>query len=254
VPVPRDGKAFGVGSASVPDQGADSSPAAGHSAAPPSGAAGAAVAGTSRGADRAARRTRLLGVTGAVLLLGVAGLLWWWIGAGDGARTGPAIVAPGLSGAPGSVAPAPGRSAAGDERSVPTRAQPPGGTATGIPDDGGIPLPLDPPPAAGAPVTTTAGPVKEQPPVPTTTLPRTTEPTAGPTAEVRSFSSNAGSVRATCSSPSTPDLLSWSATKPYKVNDVDEGAAAVVFKHGNRLVRMSVTCSGGVPSGSTGEG
>jgi serine/threonine-protein kinase len=58
-------------------------------------------------------------------------------------------------------------------------------------------------------------------------------------------------VRATCPSPGTAELLSWSPTKPYKLEDVNEGpaqAATAVFRHGNRYVRMTVTCSGGVPS------
>ncbi|MEU8612908.1 septum formation initiator, partial [Actinoplanes sp. NPDC048791] len=105
-----------------------------------------------------------------------------------------------------------------------------------------------PPPVDGAPNPTTTPPGGgPEEPEPTTAAP-TTEP---PEAVERTFTSDGGSVRATCPSASTAKLLSWSPTKPYKVNDVDEGpgsSAYAVFKHGNRLVRLTVTCSGGIPS------
>jgi serine/threonine-protein kinase len=45
--------------------------------------------------------------------------------------------------------------------------------------------------------------------------------------------------------------LSWNATKPFKVSEVVAGpstAPVAEFKHGKRIVRMTVTCSGGVPT------
>jgi serine/threonine-protein kinase len=211
------------------------------------------------GADPKARRRRttLLSIVAAVVVLAVAGLLWWQFPAGDrGSRgdRGGAQAAPGpvFSGDPTSAAPSATSPAA--RRSGRAQVQKPGAAATTIP-----PAADDQPPGGGAPRTTTPaaggddgdGDGNEEP------EPTTTAPTTDPPAQERTFSSAAGSVRATCPSSSTAELLSWSATKPYKVNDVDQGPAAstaVVFKHGNRLVRMAVTCSGGVPSGSTDEG
>ena len=144
-----------------------------------------------------------------------------------------------------------------DGRLVPAaRAATRRGTAAGPVDDGEPGLaPAGPgvsPPAGGVPTTTTPAPEPE-PEEPTAT---TTAPTADPPAEERTLTSTGGSVRATCTSDSTAKLVSWSATKPYKVNDVDAGPgsnAVAEFKHGNRLVRMTVTCSDGVPSSSTDE-
>jgi serine/threonine-protein kinase len=70
----------------------------------------------------------------------------------------------------------------------------------------------------------------------------------------RTLSSDAGSVRATCPASDTAQILSWSASKPYKVIEGDKEAGsspAVSFKHGNRTLTMTVTCSGGVPSASS---
>jgi hypothetical protein len=42
--------------------------------------------------------------------------------------------------------------------------------------------------------------------------------------------------------------------QPYKVEDTRPGpadVAGVTFRHGNTLVEMSVTCSGGTPSATT---
>lgn len=106
----------------------------------------------------------------------------------------------------------------------------------------------------------TAGPTDDAPddpdpttttgrPAPTTVPPATTQ--APPPVEERTLSSAGGSVRATCTSLVTAKLLSWTPTKPYKVDDVEEGPSVttrVVFKHGNDRVRMTVTCIAGVPS------
>nr|BFE75000.1 hypothetical protein GCM10020092_083010 [Actinoplanes digitatis] len=61
-------------------------------------------------------------------------------------------------------------------------------------------------------------------------------------------------MRAVCQAAGTAQLLSWTATKPYKVDEVEAGpasAAVAVFRHGNERVRMTVTCAGGVPSHTT---
>ncbi|WP_213012466.1 serine/threonine-protein kinase [Paractinoplanes toevensis] len=77
----------------------------------------------------------------------------------------------------------------------------------------------------------------------------TTDPAAEP--DERTLSSVAGSVRATCPAPDTAQILSWEATKPYKVVEGDDepgSAPTVSFKHGNSQVIMTVTCAAGVPS------
>jgi serine/threonine-protein kinase len=78
--------------------------------------------------------------------------------------------------------------------------------------------------------------------------------TAAAPPEERTLSSAAGTVRATCPSGDTAQILSWSPVKPYKVDRVVAGPAAapaVTFKqHGTRIT-MTVTCSGGVPSATT---
>jgi hypothetical protein len=50
--------------------------------------------------------------------------------------------------------------------------------------------------------------------------------------------------------------VSWSATRPFRVEEVNAGPAAeavVVFRRGSRQVRMTVTCAAGVPSSSNAE-
>jgi serine/threonine-protein kinase len=190
-----------------------------------------------------------------VVLLGIVGLLWWLINPG-GDNAGPSAAGPLFSDADVvSAAPSAGTPSTAGKPSAPAGAPTPGRTGrTGpaaVGEPGGPPAGAGfPPPAdGGAPATTTAapgdGPDPEEP-TPTTAAPTTDAP-----AQERTFTSAGGSVRATCASASTAELLSWSATKPYKVNEVDEGPGSSVsaeFKHGNRLARITVTCSGGVPS------
>jgi hypothetical protein len=83
--------------------------------------------------------------------------------------------------------------------------------------------------------------------VPTVTAPATTTP---PAAVERTFSSAGGTVVATCPSPETAELLSWSAARSYKLDSVDPGPAAapaVTFRQGNRTVTVTVTCDAGIP-------
>jgi len=76
--------------------------------------------------------------------------------------------------------------------------------------------------------------------------------TTGPAEpEARTLSSAGGTVRAVCPTADTAKLVSWSATRPFRVEDVSAGPAAeavAVFRRGSRLVRMTVTCTAGVPS------
>ena len=199
------------------------------------------------------RRRRVVAIVAVVALLAVAGLLWWLLGTDDdGARhqAGPPV----FGDAPASaVAPSAGAPSTAGKPTGPAGGPPGTGTPTGSADGGPGRTPArpgDPPPADGAPATITATPDAEDP------EPTTTAPTTNPPAQEQTFTSTGGSVRATCPSASTAQLLSWSATKPFKVNEVDEGPAAsavVVFKHGNRFVQMTVTCSDGVPSNNTDE-
>jgi hypothetical protein len=227
-------------------------PAGEHTAAPPH----TAVPPTGARATARRRRRRVLPLIVAVALLGIVGLLWWLINPDGGnaersaagpmfsdadvASLAPSARTPSIAGKPSAPAgpPAPGTTG----RTGPAAAGETGGPPAGV----GFPPPVD-----GAPATTTAapGPGLEEP------TPTTAAPTTDPPAVEQTFTSAGGSVRATCPSASTAKLLSYAPTKPYKVNDVDKGpgsSAYAVFKHGNSLVRLTVTCSGGVPSADEG--
>ncbi|WP_433828516.1 hypothetical protein ACQP2E_03945 [Actinoplanes sp. CA-015351] len=70
----------------------------------------------------------------------------------------------------------------------------------------------------------------------------------------RTLSSAAGSVRAICPDAGTAQILSWTATKPYKISGGDEEpgpAPTVSFKHGKTQITMTVTCDGGVLSSTS---
>lgn len=100
----------------------------------------------------------------------------------------------------------------------------------------------------GKPVGTTPGRVD---PTSVSPTPAPTQTTTATVPQERTLSSSGGSVVAVCRSAETVELVSWSATKPYKVDAVDPGpdaTAVVTFKHGNRRVIMTVTCSDGRPS------
>jgi eukaryotic-like serine/threonine-protein kinase len=193
-------------------------------------------------------RKRVLALAAVVLVAAIAATLWFvfpghrdqtaWapgLGPGPAASGAAANPLPGASTTPTLVAsdgPRPGRTGA-----VRT-----GGTLpTGGPAAPADRIPTRP--TSPAPIVPTDGPD----PVVTTPAPEY-EPTE------RTLSSAAGSVRATCPSPETAQLLSWSATKPYKVTDGDTEAGpspSVSFKHGNRHVTMTVTCDNGVPSATS---
>jgi serine/threonine protein kinase len=116
-------------------------------------------------------------------------------------------------------------------------------------------LPTRGPTAPGNPAGT--APAATTPPTdPITPEPDPTGTTSAPAAEPaeRTLSSAAGSVRATCPAPGTAQILSWTATQPYKVTngETEAGPAPTVsFKHGNTQVTMTVTCNGGVPSATS---
>ncbi|BCJ48633.1 hypothetical protein Asp14428_01080 [Actinoplanes sp. NBRC 14428] len=196
--------------------------------------------------ERARRDRRAWIITGLALLVALAAVLWSVLPRETAGRSADAQPPPVRS------APTTAARAAANASDDTTATEAPGDdgpgadrpTAGGTPA-GGRPAPGTSSPGAGAGPTGTGTPTTS-PPV------RTTEPTEPETHEW-TFSSTGGSVRATCAGPDRAELLDWSAAKPYKVQETDPGpssAPSVTFKHGNRLDRLTVTCSGGVASSS----
>jgi serine/threonine-protein kinase len=117
--------------------------------------------------------------------------------------------------------------------------QPGEGGSTGGPG-GGI-TPTDGGPGPGAGTTGGAAPATSPPPA---------QP---PGTRTETYTSEGGTVSAACTA-TTARLTSWTPSKPYKLEQVSAGPAAqvfAVFRHGNTLVQMTVTCPGGEPTGST---
>jgi hypothetical protein len=206
------------------------------------GAGDGPAAGTTR--DPApARGTRWRPAVAVVVMLLVAGVGVWALagrpersGARDGVAAGepvpPPRSAPASAGSTGGADPIRSRPAPVGEEPA-TRTVAPG---AGVISPG-------PGVATPAPTTTTPGATEPGAATPTTTAPP-------PAAVERTFSSAGGKVVATCPSPGTAELLSWTATRPYKLDSVDPGPAvapAVTFRQGNRAVTMTVTCDAGVP-------
>ncbi|WP_306210112.1 serine/threonine-protein kinase [Actinoplanes sp. RD1] len=185
-------------------------------------------------ARAASRRGRVaVSVAAALALAGVAAATTWFLRPDEGpaAATSPgSIVVP-----PSLAVPSPARAS-----------QPPSGRR-------------EPAPAH----TTTRKPATTVPQAPPSTVsqaPRATVPEAPPTTAPeappapRTLSSEAGSVRATCPSGETAQILSWTAAKPYKVVEGDKAAGPapeVSFKHGNTRLTMTVTCTAGVPAATS---
>jgi hypothetical protein len=202
--------------------------------------AGTAGAGTARTGTTGAieRRRRVTVVAGTLLALVAAGMGSWLYWAGDTHRRAsgqisgqerPAAEQASASqtGARGSASP----SASGTPGSPQT---PLSGVANGTPLPG-TPSPSSRPPSAGTPT-------------PTSPASKPTQP------QQRSLSSEGGTVVATCTPDDLAQLLSWTPTKPYKVDRIDAGpasAAVAVFRHGNKTVQMTITCANGVPSATT---
>jgi serine/threonine-protein kinase len=145
------------------------------------------------------------------------------------------------------------------EPSTPAAGSPSRGTGTPDASIAG-PTPFAPTPVVGAPVENVTGPgqppwATPAPTGPTSAAPIPTGSDPAPTTtappQERTLSSVGGTVQAICPSPATAQLLSWTATQPYRIKDVNAGpasAATVVFRRGDRTVTMTITCSGGVPS------
>ncbi|MEU4158567.1 protein kinase [Actinoplanes sp. NPDC026670] len=95
-------------------------------------------------------------------------------------------------------------------------------------------------------------PSRQQIPSPGTVAPTVTtaSPSPSPTVE-RTLASDGGTVVATCTAPATARLISWAPIRPYKLESVDPGPSAspeVVFKRGNDVIAMTVTCADGIPA------
>ncbi len=217
------------------------------------------------------RRRRQIAAAAAVVAIAVAGLVWLLLPDASQERDrvpGAAQAAPGGGGSPGgSYAPTSSRNAGKGSGpgavSDPPR-QPTGGTVV-LPDGSVVSRPVELPgatrPGPGGPAEPDDGGGGDGPdPVPTATRPPvataapTTAPGTGQQPETRTLSATGGSVEASCTPGGSAELLSWKPSRPYKLKSVDPGPAQsteVEFKHGKRLTRMTVTCSGGIPSAET---
>jgi serine/threonine-protein kinase len=216
------------------------------------------------GPDADAPRRRRIALLVAAAVLGLAGLALWFLLPGGPPEPTSAAAPPAASGPAGEApeGPAPGPSGGTpDDPAAPGRGLAPGpDTGTALPgvQTGGAA-------GEGTPTTRPAGtePVGPGPGPGTTTEPGEPDPdqTTPPEDEEeppqeRTLSSSAGSVRATCPSPRTAEVLDYSATRPYQVEAADTGpgsAPYVLFKRGNETVEMVITCSGGVPSADVRE-
>jgi serine/threonine-protein kinase len=190
-------------------------------------------------------------VVASLVLVILAGLLALRL-PDDRPDAGYAAAVPPSGGASADPAVPPGAAPPAENKTPPRPADalPPAGPTTPLGQDA-RPAPTDaarvPTDAAGVPGgagtpgrTATATPTQ---PAPTTT--------SAPEPQERTLTSAGGTVRADCPSPATARLLSWSPARTYRVEEVSEGPAAeavAVFRHGSERVRMTVTCSGGVPS------
>jgi hypothetical protein len=208
--------------------------------------------------DPDAPRRRRIAVLVAAAVLAAAGLTLWFLLPGPPEERTSASVDPAASAPAGE---APGAPKPGPSGALPDGPAGPGPGLVPGPDTGGTPPGTQTGGAAGDGTPTTRPPATDPAgPGPGTTTdpgdpgPTTTPPDDGgeePPPQERTLSSSAGSVRATCPSPGTAEILSYTATRPYKVHSADTGpgsAPSVVFKHGNETVEMVVTCSGGEPS------
>jgi eukaryotic-like serine/threonine-protein kinase len=195
-------------------------------------------------------RVRALWTVAALLAVAGIGMATWQMFSNDAttAQPAPSPTAAASAAPPPAPLPSPTADATTLTAATPTggAAQPAATTATRPPAPGApLGVTTRPTPAPTHPEPSATGPATE---ASATTTPATTAP-AQPVE--RTFSSAAGTVRATCPSASTAQILSSTATKPYKVSDTDPGpgaAPSVTFKHGNTLVTMTVTCSAGKPT------
>ncbi|HEV8568183.1 MAG TPA: protein kinase [Actinoplanes sp.] len=188
-----------------------------------------------------ARRRRYAWLAAAVVLVAAGVALLWLVDPGQPIREAAAV--PPATGQPGTAAPG-----------SPSR-------RTGTPDAPvAATTPLAPTPTTGSPAenVTPPGQTPVATPAPTGPTSAAPAPTGGGPAPTttgapqgRTLSSVGGTVQAICPSPDTAQLLSWTATEPYKVKTVVAGPGSVtmvLFKYDHHTVKMTITCSGGVPS------
>jgi len=187
----------------------------------------------SAGSRRWARRPAVAGVVAGVAV--AVGLGVWLVRAGDTNRPGPQQTAHQPVQAD--------RPRTGQPRLDPSRTPTTPALPSGPPD-----APVN---SAG---NAAPGPGTPRPPTGTTSPAATrtgTPPPNQPAPQQRSLSSVGGTVQATCTRDGLANLLSWTPTKPYKVERIEPGPAMpaiAAFRHGNRIVQMTITCAEGAPS------
>ena len=203
---------------------------------PPTGPARSPAARRATGSADSRRWARRPAVVGIVAGVAVAvGLGVWLVRAGDTNRPGPQQTAHQPVQAD--------RPRTGQPRLDPSRTPTTPALPSGPPD-----APVN---SAG---NAAPGPGTPRPPTGTTSPAATrtgTPPPNQPAPQQRSLSSVGGTVQATCTRDGLANLLSWTPTKPYKVERIDPGPAMpaiAAFRHGNRIVQMTITCAEGAPS------
>jgi serine/threonine-protein kinase len=225
-----------------PSRADDASPAVVATAAP-SAAAGASgtLAENGRAGTQRSPKRKVYALVAAAVVAAVAVTVWLLPTGGQNA----AESAQGVNPSPSSAGQAAVQQLPGASTNPTTTVRPTGVINT-APTGPAARTPATAAPGGGGPTAT--APVTAGPEPAVTTTPPPPEPVE------RTLTSDAGSVRATCPAADTAQILSWAATKPYKVVEGDSEAGpapAVSFKHGNRNLTMTVTCSRGVPSATS---
>ena len=147
--------------------------------------------------------------------------------------------------------PAAAPSAAVGSGAVASPAVVPAPSAPGTASAAARPRPGNPARGTSIGVVTSAKPARTTAATTTDATTPATEPTEAPEPVERAFSTAGGTVTATCTDATTAQILSSTATRPYKIQAVDSepgSAPAATFKHGNDLITVTITCRGSVPS------
>jgi serine/threonine-protein kinase len=187
------------------------------------GRGGSAAAGR-RGSAPAGRRRKAWVAAGTAIVAAAATGIGWALWPDERTAAGPEPIAPATSSPVPSPLPS-SPSATTPAAKVVTKTVTAGTPAPSAPKSAASPS------ASSRPATHSA--------------PATTAP------PVRTFSSEAGEVRASCPTPGTARILAVSATVPYKIDDSDPGpgaAAFVIFRRGKARLTMTVTCDGDQPT------
>ncbi len=197
---------------------------------------GAAAVDNAAEAPRAGRRRWPVMVAAAVVVTALIASAWALTGR-HGDPRGPAWAGAGPAAPRSSPAEAPASGPVADPvaGSLPSRPAPPA-TRVAVP-------PTRPAPAPAAPATSSR-------PAPTSKPP----PTTAPPADRHTFSSDGGTVVATCTAPAKAQLLSATPAASFTTTKVKAGPGAVayaVFRNDSAKLRMTVTCRGGVAEEKT---